>query len=144
MERISGAIPTYNEADNIAACIASMEGVDEIVVSDDGSTDDTVKIAREMGAKVYRRKLPTVRATQNNVDKFQERFGWSPVFKKNELFYSGIDKANDLLSHCENDWIIGIDADERVTWNLPYIREIILPQADQIVCDFIQIGRAHV
>jgi glycosyltransferase involved in cell wall biosynthesis len=142
MERISGAIPTYNEADNIAACIASIKGVDEIVVSDDGSTDDTVKIAREMGAKVYRRKLPIARATQSDIDRFQERFGWLPTFKKNDPFSSGVDKGNDLLDHCENDWIIGPDADERISWNLPYIREIIMPQADQIVCDFVHSHKA--
>ena len=52
---ISVIIPAYNEADRIAATIAAarrLQGVSEIVVVDDGSTDDTAQAAEAAGADV--------------------------------------------------------------------------------------------
>jgi glycosyltransferase involved in cell wall biosynthesis len=43
-----------NETENIAGCIRSIKPVvDEIIVVDTGSADDTWKIADELGAKVF-------------------------------------------------------------------------------------------
>lgn len=50
---ISAVINTYNEERNIKKSLSSLSWVDEIVVVDMGSTDDTRKIAKEMGASVY-------------------------------------------------------------------------------------------
>lgn len=50
-------IPAFNEAENISSTIKSLKKVsviDEITVVDDGSSDDTAKIASEAGAAVYR------------------------------------------------------------------------------------------
>lgn len=50
---ISALIPAYNEAQRIAATIIAVRalpGVTEIIVADDGSTDDTAKIAEAAGA----------------------------------------------------------------------------------------------
>ena len=53
---LSGAVITFNEADRIARCIASMRAVcDDVVVLDSGSTDGTVEIARGLGARVEHR-----------------------------------------------------------------------------------------
>ncbi|HZX81059.1 MAG TPA: glycosyltransferase family 2 protein [Lysobacter sp.] len=53
---LSGAVITFNEADRIARCLASMREVcDDIVVLDSGSTDGTVEIARGLGARVEHR-----------------------------------------------------------------------------------------
>jgi len=50
---ISAVIITKDEAHNIARCIQSLVGVaDEIIVVDSGSTDQTLQVARSMGAKV--------------------------------------------------------------------------------------------
>lgn len=49
--RISVIIPVLNEAENIAATIASTKDV-EVVVVDGGSQDSTVQIAKELGVKV--------------------------------------------------------------------------------------------
>jgi len=50
---LSGIVITHNEADRIGRCIASMTGVcREIIVLDSGSTDDTVAIATNLGARV--------------------------------------------------------------------------------------------
>ncbi len=50
---LSVIVIAKNEAANIRACIESVSWADEIIVVDSGSTDDTVGIARGMGAKVY-------------------------------------------------------------------------------------------
>ena len=47
MAELSVIIITRNEAANIRACLESVAWVDEIIVVDSGSSDDTVAIARE-------------------------------------------------------------------------------------------------
>jgi len=84
---LSVIIITRNEAANIRACIASVAWADEIVVVDSGSTDDTVGIAREMGALVYRHA---------------DWPGFGP-------------QKNRALSYATGEWVFSIDADERVT-----------------------------
>lgn len=84
---LSVIIITRNEATNIRACIASVAWADEIIVVDSGSSDDTVSIAQEMGAKVY------VHADWP---------GFGP-------------QKNRALAYAANDWVFSIDADERVT-----------------------------
>lgn len=50
---LSGVVITRNEADRIARCVRSLVPVcREVIVLDSGSTDDTVAIAREAGARV--------------------------------------------------------------------------------------------
>lgn len=84
---ISANIITLNEARNIADCIRSMQQVcDDVVVVDSGSTDDTVQIAESLGAKVIH----------------QPYLG------------DGIQK-NVALNHVQHDWVLSLDADERLT-----------------------------
>ena len=53
---LSGVVITFNEADRIGRCLASMRGVcAELIVLDSGSTDGTVEIARGFGAHVEHR-----------------------------------------------------------------------------------------
>jgi glycosyltransferase involved in cell wall biosynthesis len=85
---LSAIIITRNEAHNLHDCLQSMHGlVDEIIVVDSQSTDNTVAIAQQHGAKVSQ---PT------------DWPGFGP--QKN--------RALDLAT-C--DWVFSIDADERVT-----------------------------
>lgn len=50
---LSGVVIAHNEGDRIARCVGSLMSVcTEVVVLDSGSTDDTVAIARALGAKV--------------------------------------------------------------------------------------------
>jgi glycosyltransferase involved in cell wall biosynthesis len=85
---LSAIVITRNEAHNLHDCLQSMHGmVDEIIVVDSQSTDDTVAIAQQHGAKV----------TQP-----ADWPGFGP--QKN--------RALDLAT-C--DWVFSIDADERVT-----------------------------
>jgi glycosyltransferase involved in cell wall biosynthesis len=84
---LSVIIITKNEAANIRACIESVAWADEIIVVDSGSTDDTVSIVREQGAKVYAHA---------------DWLGFGP-------------QKNRALSYATCDWVFSIDADERVT-----------------------------
>jgi len=82
---LSVAIVTKNEQRNIADCIRSVAFATDVVVVDSGSTDDTVKIATELGARVFHEEWKGYGAQKN----------------------SAVDK-------CDNDWVLILDADERV------------------------------
>ncbi len=59
MIKLSGVVMTFNEEANIARCLRSMKAVaEELVVVDSFSTDRTVEIAREQGARVIQRPYP--------------------------------------------------------------------------------------
>lgn len=94
----SACIITFNEEENIARCLQSLQGLtDDIVVVDSHSTDNTVKIADSMGARVLLRKFT----------------GYG------EQKYYAQEAA-------KNDWVFSIDADEEVSENLAKkIREVL-------------------
>jgi glycosyltransferase involved in cell wall biosynthesis len=82
--KISGLVITYNEEKHIGKCIDALFRVcDEVIVVDSLSTDNTVKIAEEKGAKVV----------------LQAFLGDGP-----QRIYG--------LPYCKNDWILNLDADE--------------------------------
>ncbi|WP_372776566.1 glycosyltransferase family 2 protein [Mangrovibacterium sp.] len=86
MTSLAAIILTYNEEQHIERCIKSLAGlVDEVFVVDSYSTDDTVKLATELGAKVY----------QNPWKNYANQFNWG-------------------LHNCpiQSDWVWRIDADE--------------------------------
>src|SRR5690554_2933333 len=87
MSSISAVLILKNEEQNLADCLQTLDWVDEIVVLDSGSTDNTLEIAKSFGAKVFVRE------------------DW-------EGFGEQRRRAQELAS-C--DWIFMIDADERVT-----------------------------
>lgn len=91
--KLAAVIITKNEERNIAACLDSVAWADERIVVDAESRDRTVEIARQHGATVYVRPWP----------------GYGP--QKN----FGIDQARA-------EWILIVDADERIT---PALREEI-------------------
>ncbi|MBM9501832.1 glycosyltransferase family 2 protein [Leptospira sp. 201903071] len=87
-KKISVAIITYNEERNIGECIEScLEIADEIVILDSISSDQTEKIAKS---------YPNVR-----------------FFK--QKFKGHIEQKNDAIALCKFDWILSLDADERVS-----------------------------
>ncbi|MBF0331518.1 MAG: glycosyltransferase family 2 protein [Candidatus Omnitrophica bacterium] len=78
MDKIAAVIITKNEATRIRKALTSVRPlVDEIIVVDDMSTDDTCKIAaEEFGAKVYRRDLNGDFAAQRNFGADQSGCEW--------------------------------------------------------------------
>lgn len=89
--KISAAIATYNEENNIGDCLKSIQDfVDEIVIVDGTSSDQTVNIARGYGAKVI--EVPN-----------------------DSMFHNMKQRAFDTAG---GEWILYLDADERVTVKL--------------------------
>jgi glycosyltransferase involved in cell wall biosynthesis len=84
--KVSVTIITKDEAANIQACLASVAWADEVLVIDCGSTDRTAEIAKSRGARVIVRDWPGYGAQKN--------------------FAAG---------QAANDWILSVDADERVS-----------------------------
>ena len=86
--KISACYIVKNEAENLARSIKSLKNqVNEIVVVDTGSTDNTVAVARKLGAKVYSYK-------------------WQDDFSK---------ARNFALGKAHGDWLVLLDADEYFT-----------------------------
>lgn len=67
-------IPALNAGAGLAACLAAIEGADEIVVVDGGSTDDSVAIAERAGARVI--TAPRGRGTQLRAGGAAARGDW--------------------------------------------------------------------
>ena len=92
--RISATVITLNEERNIADCLASLAWTDEIIVVDSGSTDRTEELCR----------------THPKVKFFTQE--WHGYGKQKN-------RAAELATH---DWILNLDADERIT---PELRQSI-------------------
>ncbi len=84
MAKITGVVITYNEQAKIANCLNSLKGVvDELVVLDSFSDDQTTQIAASLGAKVYKSK-----------------------------FKGHIEQKNMALEYATTDYVLSLDADE--------------------------------
>ncbi len=97
--KLSVVIAAKNEAHQIADCIRSVSFADEVIVLDSSSTDDTAQVAREAGATVHVTDWP----------------GYGPQQRRGIALATG-------------DWVLSLDADERVTQPL---REEILGAISQ-------------
>ncbi len=84
-KNLSIAIITQNEEDRLPDCLRSTAFADEVVVVDSGSTDRTVEIAEDFGARAL-------------------VHGWQGY---------GLQKQF-AIEQCQGDWILVLDADERI------------------------------
>jgi glycosyltransferase involved in cell wall biosynthesis len=85
-DRLTVLVPAGNEEKHIKACLESARWADELLVVDSFSTDKTVEIAKEIGARVLQHEYKNSAAQKN----------WA-------------------IPQAENDWILVLDSDERVT-----------------------------
>ncbi len=88
---LTATVITFNEENNIRECLESLRWVPNIVVVDSGSTDATVKIAREFTERVHILDWP-----------------------------GHVEQKNRAVDLAPTDWVISLDADERIT---PALRE---------------------
>ena len=95
---LSVVVITKNEAQRLAACLASVPFAGEIVVVDSGSADGTAELARRLGARVV------------------ETADW-PGFGP---------QKNRALDAATGDWVLSLDADERASPRLAaQIRDVV-------------------
>lgn len=111
MTKLSVAIATYNEENNLADCLNSVKDiVDEIVIVDGYSTDKTVEIAKSFKAKVF----------------FEENH---PIFHIQKQI--SFDKST-------GDWILYLDSDERVSKELAKEISQIIKMSDEDIEQYQQ------
>ena len=89
MQKLSVVIITKNEEDYIGGAIQSASFAEEVLVLDSGSTDQTCRIAKELGARV----------------EYSEWLGFGR-------------QKNAAIALAENDWVFVLDADEQITTDL--------------------------
>ena len=83
---ISVFIVTLNEVKHIANTIKSVERCAEVIIIDSGSTDGTVEIATQFGAKVIYHP-------------------WQGYAKQKQI----------AMGHCKFNWVLNLDGDEELT-----------------------------
>ena len=106
-EKLSVLVPVFNEEGNLRDCLSSVQDIaDEIFVVDSFSTDRTVEIAREYGARVVQHEYVNSAAQKN----------WS-------------------IPQCKHDWVFIIDADERMTPELKREIKALLERSGGPECD---------
>ena len=90
-ERLSVLIPCKDERRNIRACIDSVQAIaDEVLIADSGSTDGTLEIVRDIGGcRIIERE-----------------------------YINSANFKNWAIPQCQHDWVLVVDADERVTPDL--------------------------
>lgn len=89
MESLTVVILTYNEEQNLPGCLTNLKGLDcEVFVVDSGSTDRTREIAIEYGARIVQHHFKT----------HAKQWNWA--------------LQNLPIS---TEWVLGLDADQRVT-----------------------------
>ncbi len=93
------AMIVKDESERLPECLASVKPiVDEIVVVDTGSSDNTVQVARNLGARTF-------------------RYDWCDDFSA---------ARNESLRHARGDWILMLDADEVIAESdLPRVRSFV-------------------
>ena len=94
MQKLTVIIPTKNEIEHVEAVIASVSFADEIIVVDSYSTDGTFEVATKLATKVLQREFDYHAAQKN----------WT-------------------IPQAKHEWILLVDADERVT---PELKDEIL------------------
>jgi glycosyltransferase involved in cell wall biosynthesis len=120
--KLSVAILTFNEASNIRRTLESVAWADELVVVDSGSTDETLTIAQQFGAKIYPEP-------------------WKGYGRQ----------VNSALDKCTSPWMFLLDADEVMTPELvgeirsllagqPEYRAYTVPRLNQIFGRWMRHG----
>ncbi len=85
-EKLTVTVITLNEESRVRNCLEAVRWADEIVVLDSVSTDGTLDVCREFTDKVYQEKLP-----------------------------STADRRRAAMDKASHEWVLSLDADERVT-----------------------------
>lgn len=100
MTRISAIVITRNEERRIARCLSSLSWVDEMIVVDNGSTDNTREIAKRHGATVVSAGDSRDFSTLRNLGKEKARDGWLLYIDADEVVSKELAKEiAEVISH---------------------------------------------
>jgi glycosyltransferase involved in cell wall biosynthesis len=103
---VSGFVIAYNRAPLLATCLRSLRFVDELIVIDKSSTDDTSQIARRYADRVI--QVP-----------------WSPTVEETRAF---------ALQQCQHEWVAFLDDDEMLSPEaIAYLHELRGAEAADVV-----------
>ena len=98
MQKLTAIIPTGNEEHNIVEAIQSISFADEIIVMDSFSTDKTVELAKPLATKIIQRE-----------------------------YKNSASQKNWVIPQAKHEWILLLDADERITPALEHeVKNILL------------------
>lgn len=109
--KLSCCMIVKNEAERLPKCLDTVQNlIDEIIILDTGSTDNTIEIAQKKGAKVYTAV-------------------WENDFAK---------ARNQALEYVTGDWVLVLDADEHfVSTKAEKVKQLIL-QKDALVINLVR------
>ncbi len=102
MKKLSIIVPTFNEADNLKELLPLLLWADELIVVDSFSTDNSVEIANQFGARVIQRE-----------------------------YINSASQKNWAIPQASNEWIFLVDADERPSAELLSEIKKILEQPEK-------------
>jgi glycosyltransferase involved in cell wall biosynthesis len=116
MNKVSVVIISFNEEKNIKDCLENIRWCDEIIIVDCGSTDKTLEIAKQYNVKIYKKR-------------------WMGYGRQ----------KNYALSKATNEWILSLDADERIEPALSKEIKEILPTTiyDGFLVPFKHLALTH-
>ncbi|QTA84348.1 glycosyltransferase family 2 protein [Desulfonema magnum] len=112
--KLSVAIVAQDEEDRLPRCLESLFFADEVLVVDSGSQDDTVDIAGSFGCNVL----------------FQPWLGYAR-------------QKQYAVDHCQNDWVLILDADERVPKETADEIKKILGEPSYVAYSFLRKSFFH-
>jgi glycosyltransferase involved in cell wall biosynthesis len=106
-----------NEESMLPDCLESVKNlVDEIIIIDTGSSDNTLNVAKSFGAKIF-------------------HYDWNDDFAS---------ARNESLKHCSGEWILYLDADERLEpFSVKNLRSILENTSEDIGGYVCTIESAH-
>src|SRR5216683_4001496 len=85
MAKLTVLLPTFNEAEKLQNCLESVKWADEILLVDSFSTDQTIEIGLRYGARMVQHE-----------------------------YINSAKQKNWAIPQCQNEWVLQIDADERL------------------------------
>ncbi len=112
MSKLTAIVTTFNEVGQIEECLKGVAFAEEVVVVDSFSTDGTAEVARKCGAKVMQHEYRSPAAQKN----------WA-------------------IPQAAQEWVLIVDADERVTEELA--GEIRRTIGDPRACDGYEVARRN-
>src|SRR3990172_9006499 len=88
--KLSILLPTFNCADTVGSTLETVRWADEILVVDSFSTDATLEVCRDYGARIVQHE-----------------------------YMNSARQKNWAVTHCRHEWVLQIDSDETLEPGLP-------------------------